>query len=82
MREMLGLLGFETLDELSDAAVPAGIRLHEPLRLPPARSEVEVLAELRTLARRNRVFRSFIGMGYHDCITPAVIQRNVLENPN
>jgi len=64
-----------------DAAVPRKIRLDKKLNLPPARSEHEVLAALKEIASQNRVCRSFIGMGYYNCITPAVIQRNLLENP-
>ena len=79
--EMLKLLGFASLDALIDEAIPSNIRLHQRLQLPEARSEFEVLNELRTIAARNQVFRSYIGMGFYDCITPAVIQRNILENP-
>jgi glycine dehydrogenase len=81
VREMLDLLGFDSLEALVEATVPGSIRLRRPLALPPARGEHELIDELRALARRNQVFRSFIGMGYHDCVTPPVIQRNVLENP-
>jgi glycine dehydrogenase len=80
-RAMLDLVGCPTLAELVGKAVPAAIRLGRPLKLPAARGEHEVLAALKTIASQNQVFRSYIGMGYHDCITPAVIQRNVLENP-
>lgn len=80
-KEMLALLGFKTLEELADAAVPPKIRLKKKLSLAPAKSEFEALAELKNIAGENKVFRSFIGMGYYDCITPPVIQRNVLENP-
>jgi glycine dehydrogenase len=79
--EMLAELGLRSLDALSDAVVPADIRLRRRLNLPEARGETALLAELRVMAARNRVFRSYIGMGYHGCLTPAVIQRNVLENP-
>ncbi len=79
--EMLMLLGFKNLDELIDAAVPKKIRLDKKLKLPAAQSEFEALAELRRIASKNHPFRSFIGQGYYDCITPPVIQRNVLENP-
>jgi glycine dehydrogenase len=79
--EMLKLLGFESLDAMIEQAVPSGIRLRRPLNLPAALSEFEVLEALRQLAVENRVFRSWIGMGYYDCITPPVIQRNILENP-
>ncbi len=80
-KEMLALLGFPSLDALVDAAVPRKIRLEKKLNLPAARSEHEVLAALKEIASQNRVCRSFIGMGYYHCITPAVIQRNLLENP-
>jgi glycine dehydrogenase len=80
-KEMLQLLGRPTLDALIDEAVPKQIRLPRPLQLPAGRGEYEVLAELKTIASQNQVCRSFIGMGYYDCITPAVLQRNILENP-
>ncbi len=78
---MLAAVGFPSLDELADAAVPEEIRLRRPLDLGRARGEREVLDELRAIAGRNQRFRSFIGLGYFGSITPAVIQRNVLENP-
>jgi glycine dehydrogenase len=78
---MLTELGFENLDGLIDATVPKNIRLDRALNLPDAKSESEALAELRQLAQKNTVARSFIGAGYSDTITPPVIQRNVLENP-
>jgi glycine dehydrogenase len=81
IQEMLSHLGFESLDALVDAAVPANIRLPRPLNLPTARSEYDALAQLKGIADRNQVFRSYIGAGYHDCLTPPVIQRNILENP-
>ncbi len=80
-RAMLATLGLDSLDALVERAVPATIRRTAPLRLPPPRSEHEALADLRRLAARNRVFRSYIGQGWYDCLTPPVIQRNVLENP-
>jgi glycine dehydrogenase len=79
--KMLAALGYGSLDELLDAAVPASIRDRSPLRLPEARTETDTLEQLRTYAGRNRVVRSLIGQGYSGTITPAVIQRNVLENP-
>ena len=79
--EMLALLGFKNLDELIDAAVPKKIRSAKKLNLPAAQSEFAALAELKKIAAENKVFCSFIGQGYYDCITPPVIQRNVLENP-
>ncbi|MFM2295345.1 MAG: hypothetical protein RLZZ350_1758 [Verrucomicrobiota bacterium] len=78
---MLTLLGHNSIDALTDAAVPKQIRLASPLNLPAAQSEVGALRELKKIAAQNQVFRSFIGMGYYDTITPPVIQRNVLENP-
>jgi glycine dehydrogenase len=79
--EMLRVLGYASLEALVDDLVPQDIRLRRPLDLPPARSEREALAALRAMASQNQVFRSYLGMGYYDCITPAVIQRNILENP-
>src|ERR1700680_4388377 len=78
---MLRELGFENLDALIDAAIPKSIRLNRQLNLPEAKSESEALAELRVIAGKNKVARSFIGAGYSDCVTPPVIQRNILENP-
>src|SRR5258707_468189 len=79
--EMLGSLGFENLNALIDATVPKNIRLDRELNLPEAKSEDEALAELRAISKKNKTAKSFIGAGYSDCITPPVIQRNVLENP-
>ena len=79
--EMLSALGYDSIDALIDATIPAGIRLGRPLAIGEGRGEAEVLAHMRTLAQKNQIFRSFIGMGYSDCFTPPVIQRNVLENP-
>jgi glycine dehydrogenase len=78
---MLKECGFASLEKLIDAAVPANIRAGKPLNVPAARSEHGLLNELRGIAGQNQVFRSYIGMGYHDTITPGVIQRNVFENP-
>src|SRR5262249_31407918 len=80
-QEMIDLLGFSSLDELIDKAVPRTIRLSSPLRIGDSRSESDVLSELKRIASNNQMFRSFIGMGYHACFTPPVIQRNILENP-
>ena len=79
--EMLRTVGYDSVDALADAAVPAKIRLKRPLRLPAAAGERAALAELRAIARKNKVHRSFIGLGYYDTATPGVIQRNILENP-
>src|SRR5215469_9349387 len=81
VRAMLRELGFEDLDALIGATVPKSIRLDRGLNLPKAKSETEALAELGAITEKNKIARSFIGAGYHDCITPPVIQRNILENP-
>lgn len=78
---MLDALGYAALDELVDAAVPASIRSTAPLDLPAARSEEQILADLRALADRNVVKTQLIGQGFSDTHTPPVIRRNVLENP-
>ena len=79
--EMLAVLNIATIDDLIEKTVPATIRLQTPLNLPPAINEYTALAELKEIASKNQVFRSYIGLGYYDCITPPVIQRNILENP-
>ncbi len=79
--EMLEVIGAPSLDALIDQAIPASIRLREPLSLPPAENEHEYLRRLTELARLNKTFRSYIGLGYHDTVTPSVIRRMVLENP-
>jgi glycine dehydrogenase len=81
MQKMLEYLGFASLDELIEKTVPAAIRLQQPLKLPAALSEYESLKQLKSIADRNHLYRSYIGMGYYDCITPPVILRNILENP-
>jgi glycine dehydrogenase len=79
--EMIKTLGFSSLDALIDATVPQKIRFREGLSLPKGMTELEVLTYFRALAAKNQVFRSFIGMGYSDCVTPPVIQRNIIEDP-
>src|SRR5687767_4375352 len=78
---MLSALGLDSLEALVEATVPAAILLRRELRLPEARGEHELIDDLRRIASRNEVYRSFIGMGYYDCPTPPVVQRNILENP-
>ncbi len=78
---MLEALGYQSVDELCEAAVPESIQLTEGLALPAALSEIDVLAELRELAARNRLMTSMIGLGYHATHTPQVVLRKVLENP-
>ncbi|GFJ95787.1 glycine dehydrogenase (decarboxylating) [Phytohabitans rumicis] len=80
-RRMLETIGYGSLDELMDAAIPEVIRWQDGLDLPPAATEEQALAELRALAAGNTVAVSMIGLGYHGTHTPAVIRRNVLENP-
>jgi glycine dehydrogenase len=79
--KMLQVLGLSGVDELIDRTVPPSIRLVRKLNIGEPHSEYSGLERLRTLASQNEIFRSYIGMGYHDCITPPVIQRNILENP-
>lgn len=81
IQEMLGALGLSSLEALAQATVPQEIRVSGSLNLPAAQSEEEVLTELRRLSNKNQVYRSFLGMGYYDCLTPMVIGRNILENP-
>src|SRR5476649_655045 len=78
---MLKVVGASSLEALIDEAVPARIRLKKPLNLPDGVPEFQYLRDLRQTAARNEVCRSFIGLGYYDCVTPSVILRNVLENP-
>ena len=79
---MLRAIGVPSLDTLIDQTIPPGIRAAAPLDLPPAESEAAYLRRLQTIAGRNVVARSYLGMGYYDCVTPSVILRNVFENPS
>jgi glycine dehydrogenase len=79
---MLAVIGAPTLDALIDEAIPASIRLKAPLALPPAESESTYLARLESIAARNKIFRSYIGLGYSDTLTPSVIRRCLFENPS
>lgn len=81
IQQMLKVLGFPSLDALINQTVPQAIRLKQPLKLPEAESEYAALTSLKKVAAKNQVFRSYIGMGYYDSITPPVIGRNILENP-
>ena len=81
VEQMLGSLGLDSLGELVDQTIPESIRLKTDLDLPDASSEHELLGQLQEIGALNRVFRSYIGMGYHDTIVPGVILRNILENP-
>lgn len=79
-QQMLDFLGFTTLDELTDTNVPNQIRLEKDLDLPPAADEYSMLRELKKISELNKVYRSYIGMGYYDTIVPAVILRNITQN--
>ncbi len=79
--EMLDFLGYSDLDSFIEDVIPAKIRISRKLQLPEPKGESEVLKELRKIASKNKIFRSYIGMGYYASVTPSVIQRNVLENP-
>ena len=81
VRRMLSLVGAESLDELIDQTLPADIRIKRPLKIGDPRAEFELLKDLQQIADKNKVFRSCIGQGYYDTITPPVVQRNILENP-
>jgi glycine dehydrogenase len=81
IHSMLQVLGLDSLDTLIEKTVPAAILRSKPLQLPTAQSESAALARLKAIALQNKVYRSFIGRGYYNCVTPAVILRNVLENP-
>ena len=79
---MLKAVGAASLDQLIDEAIPASIRLAKPLDLPAPESESAYLSRLKTIAQKNKVFRSFIGLGYSDTLTPSVIRRCLFENPS
>ncbi len=81
VEDMLKSLGLDSLDALADKVIPKSIRMEQDLALGGPRGEHELLQELRQMANQNKVYRSYIGMGYYGCITPPVIQRNILENP-
>ena len=80
--QMLSATGVSSMDELMDKALPANIRMPEPLNLPAGISEATYLDKLRAIAAKNKIFRSYIGMGYYGTLMPSVIQRNILENPS
>ena len=79
--QMLKTIGYGSLDELTSAALPADLAADRPLSLPEPLTEEQALVELRRLAGRNQVLTSMIGLGYYGTVTPAVIRRNLLENP-
>ncbi len=81
VRDMLKKIDADSLDQLIDQTIPEGIRLKEPLNLPAGMPEYEYLAHLRGIAAKNKLYRSYIGLGYYGTVLPSVIQRNILENP-
>jgi glycine dehydrogenase len=81
VKQMLDVISVDSIDELIEQTVPANIRLKKALSLPDAKSEFDYLKDLKLSASKNKVFKSYIGQGYHDVIVPGVIQRNILENP-
>ncbi|MGH7792936.1 MAG: glycine dehydrogenase, partial [Thermodesulfobacteriota bacterium] len=81
LQEMLKIVGAHSLDTLIEETIPSSIRLKNALNLPGPLSEYRFLQDLKAIAQKNRVFKSYIGLGYYDCIIPGVIQRNVFENP-
>ncbi len=82
MPEMLKTIGADSLDSLIAQTVPAAIRLEKPLNLPDGISEYEYLQHIKSIAGKNKVYKSYIGMGYYGTVTPSVIVRNILENPS
>ncbi len=81
LQSMLDRIGVSSLDQLIDETVPSGIRMQRELNVPGALSEFEYLQLIREIGSKNKVFRSYIGQGYNDTITPSVIRRNIFENP-
>jgi glycine dehydrogenase len=81
IQQMLVALGYDSLEDLAEATVPAAIRIKQPIKIGEPRAEYELLVELKQMASQNKVNRSLIGMGYYDTITPPVILRNIMENP-
>lgn len=80
-QEMLLAVGVASVEDLISKTIPADIRLRKPLQIPAAQDEATYLSELRSVAAKNRIFRTYIGLGYHNTIIPGVIQRNIFENP-
>src|SRR6201997_49000 len=81
VNQMLEKIGVSSVDELINQTVPEQIRLKKPLKVGAALTEFQYTKHLRALSKKNKVFRSYIGLGYYNTIVPAVVQRNVLENP-
>lgn len=81
VEKMLKVIGVSSIDELIDKTIPSSIRLKAPLNLPQGMNEFEYLNHIKAIASKNKIYTSFIGMGYYNTIVPAVLQRNILENP-
>ena len=81
LQEMLSTIGVESLNELIDKTVPASIRMKNELDIPEAMTEVEYAAHIKAIGEKNKLYKSYIGLGYYDTVVPNVIKRNVLENP-
>ena len=79
--QMLETIGVSSMAELIENTVPAAIRMQKPLNIPAAIGESEYLQLIKEMSLKNKVFKTYIGQGYYDTITPSVIQRNVFENP-
>jgi glycine dehydrogenase len=79
--EMFKIIGVRSIDELIDQTIPESIRKKQQVQMEPAKTEFEMLKELREIAKKNVVLQSYLGQGYYNCITPSVIQRNIFENP-
>ena len=79
---MLKTIGVSSLDQLVEETVPTRIRLKKPITLPEKISEFEYLNKIRDIAAKNKIYRTYIGLGFYNTITPPVIQRNILENPS
>ena len=82
IKKILSKIGVKSIENLLDETIPDSIRLKKPLDLPEGISEAEFTKLIYSLGRDNKVFKTYIGLGYHDTVTPAVIQRNILENPS
>lgn len=80
-KEMLTAIGVQSVEELISKTVPASIRMKQPLDVPEAVSETELLQQLKEVAQKNKLYKTYIGQGYYDTITPSVILRNIFENP-
>ena len=81
INKMLKLLNLKNIEQLIDETIPKSIQLKKSLNLPDGISENSFLKHIKNIGEKNKIFQTYIGLGYNPCITPAVIQRNILENP-